>query len=332
MADFIAKGILATDILKVFWYEIPQALALSIPISVLTAVLLLFSQMSSDGEITAMKACGVSLWNIVKGPMLVGVVATFACLYIFNELAPNGHFKGKTIQRNIKAGTLVSMLEEGVKFDRIPGIIIICKLIYGQQLDDVTIYKMDGTRRVQDIHAASGEVIPNDKENSVTLKLYDVHVNPGVIGRPGAVHFQEYEVGFSLEAARRAPYEPRTEDMTFPTLVDRLANPNHDDLALGDEELTKLQSKRRVELHKRLSLSMSCLSIVFVGMGLGIRSHRRESSRGVGISLFILFVFYLFVIAAESVADQPGLYPHLILWIPNIVSLILGTFLIHRLN
>ena len=332
MAEYIAKGIDAMDMLKVFLYEIPQALALSIPISVLTAVLLLFSQMSSDGEITAMKACGVSLWSVVKGPLFIGVLASFVCLYIYNDLAPNGHLKRKTLQRNIKAGTLVSMLEEGVKFDRIPGIIIICKRIFGQQLDDVTIYKMQGDRRVQDIHATSGEVIPDDDQNSVTIKLNDVHVNPGVIGRPGAVHFQEYEVEFSLEAAKRSPYKPRTEDMTFGALVDRLNNPNAEDLALSNEELRALQSKRRVELHKRLSLSMSCISIVFVGMGLGIRSHRRESTRGVGISLLVLFVFYLFIIAAESLADQPEYFPQLITWVPNIIAVVLGTILIHRLN
>jgi lipopolysaccharide export system permease protein len=87
-----------------------------------------------------------------------------------------------------------------------------------------------------------------------------------------------------------------------------------------------------VELNKRLVLALSSFAFVWLGIPLGTRAHRKESSIGIGISLLLVTVFYLFVITGESLAKYPGAFPYVIVWIPVLTSLGLGAYLIGKSN
>jgi lipopolysaccharide export LptBFGC system permease protein LptF len=44
----------------------------------------------------------------------------------------------------------------------------------------------------------------------------------------------------------------------------------------------------------------------------------------------LVFIFYLFIIVAETLIKHPALQPHLLVWAPILIGLSLGTYLIHR--
>ena len=72
--DLVARGISIFVFFQIFSYNIPYILMFSIPMSALTTVLLLFGRLSMDGEITAMRASGLSLWQIVSPLILISIV------------------------------------------------------------------------------------------------------------------------------------------------------------------------------------------------------------------------------------------------------------------
>ena len=90
--DLLSRGISGYIILKAFSANIPFILTFTIPMSALTTVLLLFSRLSMDGEITAMKACGLSMWQVVSVPIIFSVLLSFFCIYLSSFAAPNSHF------------------------------------------------------------------------------------------------------------------------------------------------------------------------------------------------------------------------------------------------
>ena len=53
-------------IFQMFLMLLPKILAYAIPIATLVSVTLVFSRMSAENEITAMRASGISLWQIVN--------------------------------------------------------------------------------------------------------------------------------------------------------------------------------------------------------------------------------------------------------------------------
>lgn len=87
-----------------------------------------------------------------------------------------------------------------------------------------------------------------------------------------------------------------------------------------------------VEASTRLSLSLACYAFVLLGAALGMRIHRKESSIGVALALVLVFVFYLFIILADAMVNYPKWQPYLIVWIPFVVSELIGYLLIKRAN
>jgi lipopolysaccharide export system permease protein len=87
-----------------------------------------------------------------------------------------------------------------------------------------------------------------------------------------------------------------------------------------------------VELTKRIVLALSCFTFVLLGIPLGTKTHRKESSIGIGISLALVTVFYIFLVLGETMAKYPQTHPYLILCLPVLASLGLGAYLINRNN
>ena len=85
-----------------------------------------------------------------------------------------------------------------------------------------------------------------------------------------------------------------------------------------------------MEASKRFALALSCFSFALLGIPLGIRAHRKESSIGIGLSLVLLFAYYLFIIVADSLLDRPEWRPDLIPWIPVFGCQIIGFLLLHK--
>src|SRR6059058_1820310 len=52
--------------IELFFLIIPGALTITLPAGVLIGVLLGLSRLAADSEITAMKACGVGLWQFLR--------------------------------------------------------------------------------------------------------------------------------------------------------------------------------------------------------------------------------------------------------------------------
>ena len=70
IGDLLGRGLPWTVIAEFFLLTLPYVFAMTLSMSVLVAVLYTFSQLENDSEITAMRAGGVSLGQIVRPVLL----------------------------------------------------------------------------------------------------------------------------------------------------------------------------------------------------------------------------------------------------------------------
>src|SRR5262245_9267620 len=70
----VNRGVPVLEILRVFSYILPAFLELTVPMALLLACLLACGRLSADSEITALKAAGLSLYQIATP------IAAFACV------------------------------------------------------------------------------------------------------------------------------------------------------------------------------------------------------------------------------------------------------------
>ena len=73
----LGKGLPVGVIIKFFGYNMAWIVALAIPMSVLVATLIAFGRLSSDYEITALKASGVHFYRLITPVLIIAWLLTW---------------------------------------------------------------------------------------------------------------------------------------------------------------------------------------------------------------------------------------------------------------
>ena len=335
--DYMSRGISGPLILKIFVLNIPFTMSFVIPMSVLTAVLLHFGRLSADGEITALKACGVSLWQVAAPFLFSAMLLSLVCLYLNAELAPRSHFARRQMLRDLGEEDPLALLDEGRFVNDFPGLKIYVGKKSAEHLEDIILYQFDERGTRIEVRAKAGRVAFDPGTRIMDIQLEQVRLTeydkdePTNLAKARTLNADSYPMRLDLrQMLKKAKINKKAASMTFPELVDSLRHVRQAFPDIQEQNIPRMRTKLAVDASKRLALALSCFSFTLLGIPLGIRTHRRESSIGIGIALVLLFVFYLFIILADSLVDRPDWRPDLIPWIPVLGSQLIGFGLLHK--
>ena len=331
--DLMARGIAPALFAKFFLQNIPNILSFSMPISTLFAALLLFGRLSMDSEVSAMKSCGISLWRLAAPLILLSILFSSICLYVNCELAPASKLANRELIRTAGVETPINLLEEGRFIDDFPGLKIYIGKKNGSTVKDVVAYELDDDGRViRNIRAKSGSLIADNKTQTLTVKLYEMRIeipdpkDPHDVSKTKYAFAEYYPIDLDVKKLLKKKIVKRSY-LRMGVLLDQIRSLDRENLSEKDQIE---RSRLLVEANQRVSLAFGCFTFMLVGIPLGVKSHRKETSIGMLISLAIVFLYYLFIIIAQALADYPWLHPNLFLWIPLIVAQGLGLVMIRR--
>lgn len=331
LTGLIARGVPAGPLLRLFLAGLPASLIFTLPISALVSSLLVFGRLSADGEVTAMRASGVSLLRIMLPPAVVAVILALVCIHINDRIAPRAHFEQRKTGRELVAMASMELLEEGRFIRQFDGLSIYVGRKNGTTLETIRIYDHRTPGRVRTIDAASGTLRMGTNGVDIVLELRQVQVDPILDDRPGAGYMDSWPI--VVPNTKKGYTAAMSEaDMTYEELRERVGDTARFYPSLGPKDLAVQRMVFLIELNRRWVLSLACVAFVALGVPLGIKAHRRESSVGVAISLAVVFVFHMFILAAGSLARVPQAQPHLVLWVPVVASLLLAAVLVRRGN
>lgn|GEM_PF-664171 len=336
--DYVARGVPGSVLLMIFTYNIPYILTYSVPISTVVATLLLFNRISTDGEFTAMRSGGLSTWQIISPVILAGGVLSLLCLVIHYEIAPESRFARRKALVSVDELDPVDLLDEG-RFVRFPGLDIYVTEKDGHHLEDVEVYKLnDEGEVVQTIRARDGDVILHPEDKLMRVELNQVQIQhpdadqPQDLTRAQVIDMRNYDFDVSYqELTDKSQVSRNIKDMRARQLVSAIRNVQDYFPRLSGFRLEEMRMKALVEAHKRVGLSMACLSFALLGIPLGMTSRRRESNAGIPVGVGMVIVFYAFIETASGLRNQPWLFPDYIIWVPVLASQLAGVFLIRRI-
>ncbi len=335
--DYMARGISGLLIMKIFSLNIPFTLSFVIPMSVLTTVLLHFGRLSADGEVTAMKSCGVSLWQMAAPFLLSSVLLSGVCLYLNAELAPHSHFARRQMLRELGEEDPLALLEEGRFVNDFPGLKIYVGKKTRTQIEDIILYQFDEKGARAEVRARSGQIRFDPEARVMEIDLEQVRLteydknDPTDLAKARTLSAESYPVVLDLrQMLQKGKIHKKPSDMTFRELVDSIRHVRQAFPDIQEENVPRMRAKMAVDANQRLALSLSCFSFTLLAIPLGIRAHRKESSIGIGMALVLLFLFYLFIILSDALVDRPEWRPDMIPWIPVLGSQIIGVALLQK--
>lgn len=114
LESILIKGLDAVVVLEIFVLNLAWILALSVPMGVLVAVLMAFGRLSSENEITAMNAAGISLKRLLIPVMLSAMIVAGGLVWFNNNVLPEANYRAATLAGDISRKKPAAFIQEGV--------------------------------------------------------------------------------------------------------------------------------------------------------------------------------------------------------------------------
>ena len=327
--DYVSQGISFWTFLQFTLYILPIVLTFTVPWAVMVAVMLVFGRMSADSEITAMRACGISIMQIVSPILIITFLLTLFCLYLQVEVGPPLLGKSRSLMSTAAINQPLAIFEPGKPIEYEDTIIYIDDKEGDNIIRGVQLYKVTDKQEVAlDISAVHGKLTVDKEKQILNVYLYDClvvnHTGEGGDGTPN--RFFAREVKFDFNYGQQANAERVSTRAKYMRLSDLMAKIRMTKMI--NQDTTELE----VELNQRIAFALSPIAFLLLGLPLAIRTSRRETSVGLFLSVILAGAFFLSIILCESLSSYPKLYPQYLLWLPNILFQILGAVMTYRIS
>lgn len=310
----------------------PYVLSFSLPMAMLATTLLVFGRLSADNELTAMRASGIGLGQVVAPIVLLATLMAGTCMYINSTLAPRCRTEFRARLLRLGAEKPLALLEEGTYIKDFPGFVIYLSRKKENVLDDVVIHTLATNGNVvSTLRAQKAVVTARPGTGKLILDLYHVRgdlrdpsdpTNVRKI-RPGTTAARYPLVLDVAGAIRRRPTSKDLRDMVMSELVQEIRMLHARGIYPGAALL---------EAHWRTAGAVACLAFTMIGIPLGIKTSRRETSIGIALSLGLAMIFYVCTVLASTSKNRPYFYPEVILWTPNLIFEVFGLWLLWRVS
>jgi lipopolysaccharide export system permease protein len=324
---FVNKGVPLGYILRLLYLLLPSFLVLTIPMATLLSVLLAFNRLSSDNEITALKASGVSLYQMIP-PVLVFALITYAATtFLTLFTVPRANEGSRALLYEIASSKASVGVREKVFNDDFEGLVLFVEEITPRTLKWKKVFISDSRdpEDVLTIIAREGEVLSDPATLAITLRL-----KRGAIHKLGKepdayqkIDFNTYDLRLHLKTDLKGK---RTEEK----------HPSAMSLAELSRSIRALQTKGSeakihwVKIHEKFSIPFACLVFGLIGIPLGLQSRvgRGSKFQGFAWAIGVLLVYYLLTNAGASLAERGKVILEAGMWSANAVFLILGLYLL----
>lgn len=327
----------AAVVAKFIALVIPFSLIFTIPCAFLTGILLVFGRMSADNEMVSLRMTGQPMWRICAPIFVMAAMLSSLCFYVNVSLAPIAKNSMKHLLYDVMTGDPGNLFQEGRVLDKFPGYRIYTgKKKDNHKLEDLQIFKLDGNHPDQFIRAKTATIERKEGQLDFTLHLKDANIENVVANESGAIekvdgpHLGSTAMIFPLSELKGKTERINASMKSTLTLWSELVSGK--DSVTGVELDKKAKSVVRTEISKRYSFSFACLTFALIGIPLGMTAQRRETTAGFVLSLATALAYYFFILVADMFNEKPSLYPHVLMWLPNVLFLGLGSWLFYKLS
>ena len=329
------SGLPISAALQVLLLRLPGFLVLAFPMATLMATLLAYSRLSGSSELTALRSLGVRTWRIVV-PALVLSLFMSALTFCFNDLiVPRTNLLATNTLEKALGKALTNERGDNILYSRFGRIEMdegesrraLTHLFYSRmfrrgEMIDVTLLDFSRPGQRQMLTANRGKW--NERESMWEFmdgRVVSVDEKTGVTT---SARFDSYFYPLTRDVIEVAKLPTDASTMTVGQALraERLLNE-----AGNQKEARRI----RVRIQEKFAFPAICFVFGLIGSSLGVRPHARTSrSQGFGISVLLIFGYYLMSFIFSSLGLTGALTPFLSAWLPVLIGLGAGALLLRR--
>jgi lipopolysaccharide export system permease protein len=318
--------------IKAMLLQMPRFISYALPMSTLLAAMMTFSRFSSDSELIALRSCGVSLYRIVTPAVILSLVIT-GMSFLFSEFIVPAANRQATLTLDTALNQEKPRFQENNIFypeygeitqpdgQKIRGL---RRLFYANQFDGermkgLTI--LDWSQQSLNQIVTAESAIWNPKQNTWDFFNGTIYIISADASYRNIVRFENQQLKLPKAPIELAGKDRDSAEMNIAQILD------YKEIIKVSGDAKKI---RRLDLRvqQKLAFPFVCLVFGLVGAVLGTRPQRTGRATSFGISVIIIFSYYLLNFICEALGLSGVLTPFVAAWLPNLFGIGAGGFLL----
>lgn len=299
---------------RIFFLELPGMITLTFPMATIFGSLMAMGRLSGDGELVAMRAGGVSIQRIGAPIIIVGLLVSVGGLAVNEAVVPPAKQAAFEIARDVHStvkGTDFA-LEVRDDQDRLE------RWLYARSFDAERLTLTDAT--VLDFTLGRRPYLYTAERAQWQGQLWvleKVELTTWNDGEQQRLRSERVELPIGRTPEEMQSIRKSPSDMSLPELVEQAK--------LADEHGYPVWANRlRQQYQVRLALPWASLGFALLGIPLGIQRQRSSRGIGMGLSLLVIFVYYVVTHTLTLVGERGVAHPALMAWTSNILLYLAG--------
>jgi lipopolysaccharide export system permease protein len=321
----ISRGVEWSIIVRVLATLLPQALGVTIPISLLLGILIGLGRLSADREFVALQACGISIFRILRPIAVLAVLACAATAYVMIEALPNANQAFREITFGVVASRAESDIKPRVFFEDFHNRVLYVRDV-GRAGGWRDVFMADSTRadEVTVFLADEGRLSVDRDKKTVDLVL-------------------ERGTRYTMFLTKPELFEPGSFDRLVLSMDAETVFPKSTTLLKGDNEMTIAELRAKIEeaartkspaygrfftIQQKFSIPVACLVLATIGLGLGLTNRKDGKLAGFVLGFAVIMIYYFLLWMARALALGGRINPSFAPWIANVVLGVVGVALV----
>jgi lipopolysaccharide export system permease protein len=313
-------------LLQYYGAFIPIIFVQTTPIAALLANVYMLSAFNKNNELTAARACGVSLKQLLLPVFIVGLMLGLL-IFIVNEIGvPRGivtveRIKSEFIKVGYSGPKDVNIVRNLTFYGKEK------QLVYAQEfdaenniLDGIIIIERNQHNVLRRKILASKAAWVDDKWVFDNCIIYEFDELGKSAGNP--MVFKEKIIKFLDTPEQLQRYEFQPEYMSYRELknyIDRLSDSN-----------PRILNSMKTNLYFKTAIPFITIIIMLLGIPFAVSTRRGGAMAGVGISILIGLIYYGSIYFILAMGKGGLLHPFVAAHLPNILFLIIAFGLLKR--
>ena len=325
----VNRGAHAVQMGLMLLYLVPDIVVFALPAATLMAVLVAFLRLSADSEIIAMKASGISLYQMLPPVVLLSLVGFVLALLLNAFAVPWGNRSFKDMVFQIARSRADLGIKERVFSEPFDNVMFYVNHLsaHDHVMKDVFVVDRRDKTATNTIVAGRGEILADPNKRSITLRFRKgtIFVVEKTLASARTIRFETYDLHIGLQDIMAALQSRRkhASEMKVGELLKGIGSA---------EPTTRLYNKMKIKLYEKLSIPLAVFLMGLIGAPLGARIRARGRSAGVGISLAIFVAYYVSFTGVERICETGALAPEIGIWLPDIFLLLSCIYLLRRVS
>jgi LPS export ABC transporter permease LptG len=328
LSDIIKNHVPMSRVFTYLFFLSPRLIYRFTPVSVLTSVLVVFGVLTKNNEVTAFKACGVSMYRLTV-PILAGGILLSGGLFAFDHYwVPGADRLQDAIRAEIKGRPAQTYLDPGRTW------------FYGLE-DRIYYYKyFDQKSRVMggvNVFEIDPKTFRMKRHIAAERARWEPALNAWVFQNGWSRDIKDYDSAAVSDFAGGIRVFPELKET--PDYFDKK------DLQAHQMNFLELRSyigelqqsgfdtiPLQVQLYKKFSVPLFAFILALVSAPFAFLAGNRGGMAGIGMS-FLIFVIYVSIDQFfEQLGNLNELPPQLAAWSPDVVFSLVGLYFLARMR